>query len=102
MNARNRGTGPIGRRRLLALLLAVGALIALPALALAHIERASYWPDPAPDTSVTPPSGGDVPAVRGLYTALDTAPAGDTRVVCQPDSMKRLNASLVTAQKSGY
>ena len=26
--------------------------LAWPALASAHIERASYWPDPAPDCSV--------------------------------------------------
>jgi Right handed beta helix region len=91
-----------GRRRLLVLAIGVAPLIALPSLALAHIERASYWPDPAPDASVTPPAGGAVPSVRSLYTALDTAPPGDTRVVCQPDSMQRLNASLVTAQTTGY
>jgi hypothetical protein len=92
----------IGRRRLAAIALAIGLLVALPALALAHIERASYWPDPAPDTSVTPPAGGAIPAIRSLYTALDTKPPGDTRVVCQPDSMQRLDASLATAQTTGY
>src|SRR5438874_3324302 len=90
------------RRRNVAILLALGALVALPAIALGHIERASYWPDPAPDTSVTPPAGGAVPAVRSLYTALDTTQPGDTRVVCQPDSMQRLNASLAAAQTTGY
>ena len=40
--------------------LVLGALVAvvmlaLPALAFAHLERPSYWPDPAPDTSVSPP-----------------------------------------------
>src|SRR5947209_6615831 len=52
--------------------LPVAALLALvvPALAFAHIERASYWPDPAPDTSVTPPAGGQVPRVRTLASAL--------------------------------
>jgi hypothetical protein len=92
----------IGRRRLAAIVVAVGLLVALPALALAHIERASYWPDPAPDSSISPPAGGAVPDVRSLYTALDTKPAGDTRVVCQPDSMQRLDASLATAQTTGY
>ena len=29
-------------------------VLALPALAAAHLERPSYWPDPAPDTSVSP------------------------------------------------
>jgi hypothetical protein len=87
--------------------LAVAALIALaavmvPALALAHIERASYWPDPGPDTSVNPPAGGSVPAVRDLYSALKKNKPGTTRVVCQPDSMQRLDADLATAQTTGY
>ena len=30
------------------------AVLAIPAAALAHIERPAYWPDPAPDTSVNP------------------------------------------------
>jgi hypothetical protein len=82
--------------------LAVVALIALPSLAFGHVERASYWPDPAPDTSVNPPAGGAVPAVRSLYTALDTKPPGDTHVVCQPNSLQRLKTSLATAQSGGY
>jgi Right handed beta helix region len=85
-----------------ALVLGLAALGALPGLASAHIERASYWPDPAPDSSVNPPAGGAVPAVRSLYTALDTKPPGDTRVVCQPDSLQRVNARLATAQTTGY
>jgi hypothetical protein len=43
---RARAIGAIRRRPALAV--ALGTLIALPAFALAHIERASYWPDPAP------------------------------------------------------
>ena len=35
----------------------LGALL-MPALASAHVERASYWPDPAPDCSVKPCAGG--------------------------------------------
>src|SRR5436190_13921295 len=105
----------IAKRRLLAFAIACGALIALPALAIAHIERASYWPDPAPDTSVTPPAGGAVPAVRALSTAIDTTQPGDTRVVCvqkltsttatainKNPSIKALDASIASAQKSGY
>jgi hypothetical protein len=91
-----------GKRWQLALGLGIASLIALPSLALAHVERASYWPDPAPDTSVNPPAGGAVPAVRSIYTALDPAPAGDTRVVCQQDSLQRLKASVATAQNAGY
>jgi len=30
-------------------------------VAAAHIERASYWPDPAPDCSVNPCAGGALP-----------------------------------------
>jgi hypothetical protein len=78
------------------------AVVMVPALALAHIERASYWPDPGPDTSVNPPAGGSVPAVRDLYSALKKNKPGTTRVVCQPDSMQRLDADLATAQTTGY
>ena len=65
----------------LAVLVAAAAVVA--SQATAHIERASYWPNPAPDTSVRPAAGGDVPKARPLGTALRTAPPGDTRVVCQ-------------------
>ncbi|CAN5568234.1 hypothetical protein BH20ACT15_BH20ACT15_01750 [soil metagenome] len=69
-------------RRLTASFAALAALLVAPS-AFAHVERASYWPDPAPDTTVTPAAGGEVPKIRGLYTALNPGPAGDTRVVCQ-------------------
>jgi hypothetical protein len=65
------------------IVVALAATLLAPTLAVAHIERPSYWPDPAPDTSVSPPAGGAVPAIRSLYSALDKAPPGDTRVVCQ-------------------
>jgi Right handed beta helix region len=83
MNSKN-GTGT---RRGAVILLALGALVALPALALGHVERASYWPDPGPDTSVNPPAGGAVPAVRPLDTALDDSQPGTTRVVCKGSSV---------------
>jgi len=73
----------LGRRRLVGAIALTCAAALLPSLALAHVERASYWPDPAPDTAVSPPAGGAVPAARSLFTALDPAPPGDTRVVCQ-------------------
>ena len=63
--------------------LALVALSVAAASAFAHVERASYWPDPAPDTSVTPPTGGKVPEARSLFTALDTSERGETRVVCK-------------------
>ena len=76
-------------------LLAAGA-------ASAHIERASYWPDPAPDRSVSPPAGGKVPDVRSLGSALFRGLPGQTRVVCQPDSLKRLVGSVIRARARGY
>jgi hypothetical protein len=86
---------------IVAIAIATVALL-LPALAFAHIERASYWPNPAPDTSVNPPAGGSVPAVRDLDSALKKNKPGTTRVVCQPDSLQRLDADLAKAQTTGY
>jgi len=65
-------------------------LVALPTLALGHIERASYWPNPGADTSVKPAAGGAVPAIRSLGTALNKKKPGITRVVCQQVPSKRL------------
>ena len=81
---------------------AVVAALLLPAAALAHIERASYWPDPAPDCSISPCAGGAVPTPRSLQSALATGGPGVTRVVCQPDSIKRLEKSVAAAQSVGY
>ena len=60
----------------------IGAL-ALPAVASAHLERPSYWPDPAPDTEVSPPAGGEVPKARSLGSAVTGEGPGKVRVVCQ-------------------
>ncbi len=68
-------------RRSIGLAVAASLLIAAPAAA--HIERASYWPDPAAETVGGVPTGGAVPDYRSLFTALNAAPAGDTRIVCQ-------------------
>jgi len=76
--------------------------LALSAPALAHVERASYWPDPAPDCSVRPCTGGAVPKARSLASALNTKLPGTTRVVCQPDSMKLLSTSVKRARRDGY
>src|SRR5947209_2507193 len=59
---------------------AVGCLL-LPASAWGHIERASYWPLPAPDCSVSPCAGGSVPTPRSLESAVSTlgAPRCTTR-----------------------
>ena len=86
-------------------LAAAAALIALlivPALSWGHVERASYWPDPAPDCSVKPCAGGTVPKARTLGSALQTHRRSVTRVVCQSDSLERLQQSIKEAQTVGY
>ncbi len=109
------------RRGVMLVAIAVAAIAVLvPSLAFGHIERASYWPDPAPDTSVKPAAGGSVPAVRSIFSALKKKKPGKTRVVCQTvpskklrkhgtskqlsknKSMKKLNKGLKKAQKKGY
>jgi len=89
-------------RRLPAFLVTLVGILALAAPAFAHVERASYWPDPAPDCSITPCTGGQVPEVRSLASALDKKLPGDTRVVCQPDSLDKLKASVANAIQNGY
>src|SRR2546423_11840030 len=81
---------------------ALVAALVLPASASAHIERASYWPDPAPDCSIKPCAGGQVPTARSLASALTTSTPGKTQVVCQPDSLTRLQTSIDAATTTGY
>src|SRR3954447_23425267 len=92
----------MSHRRFLTITAAVFASLCIAAPALAHVERPSYWPDPAPDTSVKPAAGGKVPKIRSLASALDRKQPGDTRVVCQPGSLKKLKASVKRAIKQGY
>src|SRR5689334_18444570 len=91
------------RRRILvvSIVTAVAAVL-VPTLAAAHIERASYWPNPAPDTSVKPPAGGSVPRIRKLFDALKTKPPGKTRVVCDqvPSKQLRKHGSAKQLQKN--
>jgi hypothetical protein len=79
----------------------VGSLV-LVALASAHVERASYWPLPGADCSIKPCAGGVVPTVRSLKSALKHSRRSVTRVVCQPDSLERLRASIKQAETVGY
>src|SRR5436190_19777494 len=90
------------RRGFSAGMLVSAFVLAAPATALAHIERPAYWPDPAPDCSVTPCAGGDVPKARSLSSALKPTRTARTRVVCQPDSMSRTLNSIGAARKQGY
>jgi hypothetical protein len=78
------------------------ATVAVPGVALAHVERTTYWPDPSRDTGVEPAAGGAVPEYRKLATALKRKPAGDTRVVCQGKSLKLARRSIRRARRSGF
>ncbi|MQY02148.1 right-handed parallel beta-helix repeat-containing protein [Actinomadura macrotermitis] len=90
-------------RRVTAAVAAASALVLGASLAAdAHIERPSYWPLPGPDCSVNPCAGGKVPDARSLASAITTASGGTVRVVCAPDSLKRLEASVKKARTSGY
>ncbi|NYJ01466.1 hypothetical protein HNR19_002164 [Nocardioides thalensis] len=83
--------------------LTTGLLLAGPApQAAAHVERPAYWPDPKPDCSISPCAGGKVPDARSLASALDRGRVGQTRVVCQPDSLQRLRRSVAHARRHGY
>src|SRR3954454_1011595 len=89
-------------RRLFVILLAFAALLLFAGPALAHVERASYWPDPAPDCSIKPCTGGKVPTIRSLPSALNKKLPGSTRVVCQSNSLKLLKTSIANAVRNGY
>ena len=109
------------RRGTVVIAFAIAAVaVLLPALASGHIERASYWPNPAPDTSVKPAAGGSVPAIRKVFSSLNKKKPGKTRVVCETmpskqlkkhgtkkqlsknPSIKDLNKDLKKARKKGY
>jgi len=94
------------RRSVLSTAAAAIAALALPALATAHLERPSYWPDPAPDGGVSPPAGGEVPTARSLASAATGAGPGEVLVVCKGQNGKRslalLRASLRQAKRKGY
>jgi len=93
------------RRRLITLGAVLGSL-AVPAAAIAHLERPSYWPDPAPDKSISPAAGGKVPELRSLRSAVTGKGAGKVRVVCQGrggwKSLDLLAESIEKARKHGY
>jgi Right handed beta helix region len=88
-----------GRRLGWASSAAVAAMLAVPGLAVAHVERSTFWPDPARDRSVRPAAGGEVPEYRSLGSALKRKPAGDTRIVCQDDSLKRAKQAIRRGRK---
>ncbi len=98
------GSGPSisqGHRGRLALLTVVAA-VAFPAVAFGHLERPSYWPDPTPDTAISPAAGGKVPKARSLASAVTGRGPGDVRVVCEPASLKRALKAIDKAERRGY
>jgi hypothetical protein len=79
------------------------AALVLAAPALAHVERTAYWPDPKPDTSISPPAGGSVPKARSLASALKKVKGTPhVRVVCQPGSLKRAKREIRRARRQGF
>jgi hypothetical protein len=98
----------IGRRpgTWIAFVVAAAALLVLPALAAAHLERPSYWPDPRPDTSVSPPAGGEIPDARTLASAASGEGPGKVRVVCKgeggEDSLEIVRRAVRQAQDNGF
>src|SRR5918999_3170901 len=90
-------------RRLFIVLATMTALLALATgLAVAHVERSSYGPNPAADTSVRPAAGGKVPKARGLASALRRRARGDTYVVCKSSSVRRAVRSIRSARRKGW
>lgn len=85
-----------------ALVLATAMLLTAVAAAPAHIERASYWPDPKADTSIKPATGGKVPKAKTLASSVAKGQVGVTRVVCQKNSLSLLKTSIAAAVKNGY
>jgi hypothetical protein len=85
---------------------AVAAMLAVPAIAGAHLERPSYWPNPAADNSVSPPAGGKVPKARSLASAVTGAGPGQVRVVCKgsngAQSLRLAMTSIRKAQRNGF
>ena len=82
--------------------LVVAAVAAMPATAWAHLERPSYWPDPRPDTAVTPAAGGGVPTARSFASAITGKGPGEVRVVCQANSLSLAKRSIAAARDEGY
>ena len=78
------------------------AALACPAIALAHIERPAYWPDPRPDHHVHPAAGGKVPKARSLGSALDASKPGRTLVVCKGHSLARARRSIDVTEQRGF
>jgi hypothetical protein len=93
-------------QRVLVMLGAGAAMLAIASAASGHLERPSYWPDPEPDCDVTPCAGGKVPKARSLASAVSGNGPGDVRVVCKGADGQRslglLARSLRRAESKGF
>ena len=77
-----------------------------PGAAFAHLERPSYWPDPAPDTSRQPGRGREGADARSLTSAVSGSGPGEVLVVCKGEAASRLARAagglLDQAREKGY
>jgi parallel beta helix pectate lyase-like protein len=83
----------------------LGCAAVLPALALGHLERPSYWPDPSAERLKGFDVGGAVPKARSLPSALKTDGPEKTHVVCRgPDGKRSLSLleDSIRSAKKGY
>jgi len=87
---------------LIGLLAVTAGALLVPPGSSAHLERPSYWPDPAPDESVSPPAGGKVPKARSLASAATGRGPGKVRVVCRATSLKLAKKSIAKAVRGGF
>ena len=66
---------------------AVGAVLTwavlIPSLALGHLERPSYWPDPDPEKVEGKQVGGAVPKAKSLGSALEAGGKTELHVACK-------------------
>jgi hypothetical protein len=89
-------------RTRIAFVAACAVVLVVPVLALGHVERPSYFPDPGGEKVGKRTAGGKQPKARSLGSALKAKPPGKTRVVCQEDSLTLLRRSVDQARRSGY
>jgi hypothetical protein len=85
---------------------AVACALLIPALALGHLERPSYWPDPNPEKVEGISVGGKVPKAKSLGSALKAKGKSELHVVCQgkngKESLSLLEKSIDDARKNGW
>ncbi len=78
-------------------------LLLVPALAFAHLERPSYWPDPTAEKVDGVNVGGAVPKALSLDSALKAKGKSKLHVVCQgskgKESLNLLKDSVKDAKK---